>query len=268
MESIKLIMKGGLGNILKGIPLIKVLMQRYKVYLFISSDLPRETNMQIYKLFENWSARDNRLTCIYDNSYKTNHTLYSPYMGYSYALNGGIVKWNEVSKFGECKLYLNLYSENEKLKFSPTPLYSNNKYDSLKDRYIVSNICKPNWTIKRYPYIKELKKKIDCYEIYDAKSDTLEDIAAMIKYSKGFIGIDSGLSNLAAVTGCRTYIIFGPTSIPKNAPIGNIKIINKNLECIPCQGSGQFKLKAPCPKHGEVKCMDINPNKILKVLDE
>lgn len=263
MKSIKIYLKGGLGNILKNIPLIKAVINKYSVQLIIQPDLPPVESLQIIKLFGNWAERDNRINIKNTLQTQDMKTIHSPYMKSATSLSGEIVNWSDVKKIGESRLYLNLYSKNAPLNFSGTPLYSNKSYNSLSDKYIISGLCKPLWSIKRYKYWPELQKLLPCYQIYDAKSHTLEDIAAMMRYAKGFIGVDSGLSGLAAAVGCKTFILFGPTDIKKNQPLGDVKLIYRTLPCRPCQNRPGFKLDG-CGIFDRVECMEIPAKTIAK----
>lgn len=265
MKSVKLTLKGGLGNILKGIPLIKALMKQYRVFLKIEPDLPKNYYWQIMQLFNNWSNRDDRLQTKNVAQENTSYTLISPYMGTALSLSGKRIYWKDVGIVGESRLYLNLYSEDEPLMFSPTPLYSNHVYETLKDKYIISGLCKPLWKIKSYKYFYRIKELLSCYEIYDSKSDTLENIASMCKTSKGFIGIDSGLSNLAAAIGTTTFIIFGPTSMSKNKPAGDVISITKKIPCRPCQHMHGFSLEQ-CTQFNKTECLEIPPKKIVNII--
>ena len=87
-----------------------------------------------------------------------------------------------------------------------------------------------------------------------------------------FIGNDGGLSHIAAATGIPTFIIFGPSSIIKNAPFNknahpiyynNVK--KDTLKCQPCQFNGKGYFNSGilgCPFN--MKCMThLSVNDVL-----
>ncbi len=62
----------------------------------------------------------------------------------------------------------------------------------------------------------------------------LEVVAALAQLSAGFIGNDSGVSHLAAASGARGVVIFGPTDPGRWAPIGKMAILRRHpLEELP-----------------------------------
>lgn len=116
------------------------------------------------------------------------------------------------------------------------------------------------WERKRWPYYKELSQELisrgykvlliggkdenSQYKPEDWPSDVvnlmgkydLPETAGILKQCDMFIGNDSGPAHIAAAMGILTYVIFGPTLISKNKPIGSqVKVIKANLPCEPCQ---------------------------------
>ncbi|MBN1131017.1 MAG: glycosyltransferase family 9 protein [Chitinispirillaceae bacterium] len=60
-------------------------------------------------------------------------------------------------------------------------------------------------------------------------------IAALLSRSRFYIGNDSGITHLAAATGCPTVALFGPSDPVVWAPRGGaITVISKNAPCSPC----------------------------------
>ena len=141
------------------------------------------------------------------------------------------------------------------------------------------------WERKTYPYFNELVKMVierfDCdvwlvgQEKYDIQNDRVVhatgkpilETASIIKHSKFFIDTDSGLAHMGEALGTHTYIIFGPTSIMKNAPPRAHIILPR---CTPCQEfwpNGWEKMG----RWGNCKnwvCMTIKPEKILDKINE
>jgi heptosyltransferase III len=59
-----------------------------------------------------------------------------------------------------------------------------------------------------------------------AQFDNLADLAAWMRGARLYIGNDSGITHLAAATGCRTLALFGPTDPAVWAPRGpNVKVL-------------------------------------------
>jgi glycosyltransferase involved in cell wall biosynthesis/predicted SAM-dependent methyltransferase len=77
---------------------------------------------------------------------------------------------------------------------------------------------------------------INCLGIY-----TVPQTASILKKCDLFIGNDSGPAHLSAALGVQTYVIFGPTLISKNRPLGSkVTVISKDLDCSPCQYTDQW----------------------------
>ena len=55
----------------------------------------------------------------------------------------------------------------------------------------------------------------------------LETVAALARMAAGFIGNDSGVSHLAAASGARGVVIFGPTDPARWRPLGDVTIIRR-----------------------------------------
>jgi heptosyltransferase-3 len=60
------------------------------------------------------------------------------------------------------------------------------------------------------------------------ESPELGMLAAMARLSRGFVGNDSGVSHLAAASGARGLVIFGPTDPARWRPLGQIGVIRKD----------------------------------------
>jgi ADP-heptose:LPS heptosyltransferase len=68
-----------------------------------------------------------------------------------------------------------------------------------------------------------------------ARRLNLSQIAALIARSHVYLGNDSGISHIAAATGVRSVVLFGPSAAEQWAPRGRkVEILSRNLECSPC----------------------------------
>jgi heptosyltransferase-3 len=71
-----------------------------------------------------------------------------------------------------------------------------------------------------------------------ADSLPLRRLAAVLCRSGAYIGNDSGVSHLAALTGIPTMVIFGPTDPEIWKPIGpNVRVVSGSVDCSPCNHS-------------------------------
>ncbi|MCM8822844.1 MAG: glycosyltransferase family 9 protein [Candidatus Omnitrophica bacterium] len=114
---------------------------------------------------------------------------------------------------------------------------------------------KKNWPaenfVKVYRYFQRICKpkiilgecEISDYEFWKKNTDApdllipknLVELSQTLETGKWFIGNDSGVSHLAAFTGLKTFIIFGPTDPAIWAPEGkNVKIVSLHAGCSPC----------------------------------
>ena len=93
-------------------------------------------------------------------------------------------------------------------------------------------------------------------------------LSSVILGSRGFIGVDTSVTHLAAALGVATYAVFGPTDPVLWRPIGppdsgNVKVIQAPLPCVPCQLEG-------CERHinSRSDCLDrISARDILGVIN-
>jgi ADP-heptose:LPS heptosyltransferase len=53
----------------------------------------------------------------------------------------------------------------------------------------------------------------------------LETVAALARLAAAFVGMDSGVSHLAAAAGCPGVVLFGPTAPERWRPLGRVRII-------------------------------------------
>ena len=64
---------------------------------------------------------------------------------------------------------------------------------------------------------------------------SLSQVAALIARGHVYLGNDSGVSHVAAATGVRSVVLFGPSAAEQWAPRGRkVEILSRNIECSPC----------------------------------
>jgi len=73
------------------------------------------------------------------------------------------------------------------------------------------------------------------------------------------ITVDCGLAHLSSAIGLVPIVLWGPTSIRKNAPWNGAVILFKDLPCQPCQYTPRWACK-------ENMCMNINPRSVFKLI--
>ncbi|KPA13657.1 glycosyl transferase family protein [Candidatus Magnetomorum sp. HK-1] len=93
--------------------------------------------------------------------------------------------------------------------------------------------------------------------------DQLEDVINVLDQANYYIGNDSGISHIAALTGVNTIVIFGPSDLRRWAPIGpNVKVIPEKPVCPPCFEIGDRN----CTHRN---CLnDISVEKVLDIIFE
>jgi len=68
-----------------------------------------------------------------------------------------------------------------------------------------------------------------------ARGLTLVQAAALVRRSCVYLGNDSGLSHLAAATGARAVVLFGPSDPAEWAPRGErVQVLSRRIACSPC----------------------------------
>ncbi len=78
-----------------------------------------------------------------------------------------------------------------------------------------------------------------------------EELVAIFRRCRFFIGNDGGLMHLAACCGARGTALFGPTSIEKNKPVSTLmEVAFHKMECQPCA----FKTKGINYTYGMIAC--------------
>ncbi len=93
---------------------------------------------------------------------------------------------------------------------------------------------------------------------------TLPEAACIIKHSRFFLGLDTGILHLAYALDVPTVSLFGPGIRDKWAPQGSKHVvISKDLECSPCT---LFGYTYPCDK---ITCMkEIKPDDVIAAIEK
>ncbi len=97
---------------------------------------------------------------------------------------------------------------------------------------------------------------------------SFKEVYALCKQAKGFIGLDSGLSHIAAAAGIQTIVLQGATVPETSGPWGDnvINIVSKTLpqcEKIRCHGNCLF------PKEANGKCIsNITVDAVMEVVNK
>ncbi|MCM8805185.1 MAG: glycosyltransferase family 9 protein [Candidatus Omnitrophica bacterium] len=91
----------------------------------------------------------------------------------------------------------------------------------------------------------------------------ISELAQILNNGSIFLGNDSGVSHLAAFSGLKTFVIFGPTNPDIWTPRGkNVKIIKSTLECSPCNSEKMRQCK-------DVICLQkIDPGYIISMIHQ
>ena len=253
------VLGGGIGNIVQATPSINLLSKSgfcVDLCLFCNSS----QDLDVFKI----SSVNN----LYINKY--------PDVFYDYQLVGPFVptlvkrskiiltsKINYAQHLPESEVYrdmikqigINIPLEDIEINF----LNGSDKIDN--DTIAIYPGCKSNWSMKRWDKYDALSEKFDKVMVFGTDEDinshgnppwinrkynwpkhvnfyksSLKNVAHAISQCKFFIGNDGGLSHIAAATGIKTFVLFGPSSIIKNKPLSkNCYAITLNLECSPCQ---------------------------------
>ena len=158
------------------------------------------------------------------------------------------------------------------------------KYPS--DPYVIfANTAAPLWERKRwqdYPALAKLlteKYKVivlggdsdrDYFNPSEYPEDTigifdlpLLESAYLLKHAEWVIGNDCGLVHVASAMNVDTIALFGPTSIKKNAPLGNFgfdaktAIMRTQMACSPCQYSAWESICTEFQCMENIKAADV-----------
>jgi heptosyltransferase-2 len=88
----------------------------------------------------------------------------------------------------------------------------------------------------------------------------LPHLAAVLSKCAAFLGNDSGISHLAAVTGIPTVVLFGPTAPAVWGPRGpGVRIIASGKTCVSCSSEERKACRSSCLE-------EIAPEEVIKKL--
>ena len=132
-------------------------------------------------------------------------------------------------------------------------------------------------------YVANIQSQLPDDTINLAGQVSLAQLAYIIAQAKLYIGPDTGITHLAAVTGIPVIALYGPTNPVKWAPwpadynqdinpfykvgsqhVNNIRLIQGNGHCVPCHLEG-------CDKHQQSRsqCLDLlSPMKIKEAVNQ
>ena len=172
--------------------------------------------------------------------------------------------------------------------------------ERLCGRIVVCPGSKPGWEPKRWPHMDALLRALrraheeavvlcrpadlEAYAATDfltpitapaeyATDLDLASAAAVLRTARAVVANDCGLAHVAAAVDAPTLVLFGPSSLAKNAQERpNVRNLSLELPCQPCQGAtgGPGRL-AP----GQYSCdlgyaclAELGPETVLTALDE
>lgn len=92
---------------------------------------------------------------------------------------------------------------------------------------------------------------------------TIREAIALLKYVKGFVGVDSSIAHAANAVDTTGVVLFGP-STPEVWAHSNVKVITKRLRCAPCV---DFLVGTKCP-YGAPCLADISVEEVELALRE
>ncbi len=129
--------------------------------------------------------------------------------------------------------------------------------------------------------LDDLQREMPANTLNIAGEFSLAELAAVIKQAQFFIGVDTGITHLAAATGVQTIALFGPSDPVKWTPwpmdyqsdvppfvttgtqqVNNVTLIQSTGECVACCFEG-------CDKHPQSysACLDnLSPAQVIAVL--
>jgi ADP-heptose:LPS heptosyltransferase len=288
------VLGGGIGNIVQATPAIKCAYKhKYKIDLYLTCN--SSIDLKIFSI--------NHVNKIYLNPPPLN-------IKYEYQLQGPFTpnfksnckkiiksKINYAQHIEEAYVYkslieqIGIYDNLENVEIN----FANKGFVPKENTVAIYCGSKPNWAMKRWDKYDELAKHFENVLIVGTKEDIeshgnpawikrkwawpkhvkfttgkLQEIAFTISKCKMFIGNDGGLSHVAAATGVKTFVLFGPSSFVKNKPFSkNAHAIGIDIPCRPCQfksinGQQIFRSnESSCPF--KMKCMsDMSVNFVLE----
>ena len=290
------VLGGGLGNLIQATPTIKLLSKNgIEIDLLINCSTAKD--LDIFKIHNVKNIYIDHPNIKYDYQLKGPFTqkinsdygkIITPRISYAQHRPEAFVYMDMANQIG---IFGNL--DDTEISF-----VIDNSYEDYVGIYPG---CKSNWSMKRWDKYDLLCSKFDKVVIFGEDDDVfshgnpawikrsfewpnhvdffrsnLRETAGVMSKLKFFIGNDGGLSHLAAATGIKTFVLFGPSSNIKNRPFSlNCHEISLGLSCSPCQFRADEKGnqifgsdKCDCPFN--IKCMrDMNVdyvfNKIISI---
>ena len=144
------------------------------------------------------------------------------------------------------------------------------------------------WERKRWPYYPQLAEKLiendHTVVLIGGKAEaakfrpeawprqvqnfmgrlSLQETASLIQRCDVVVTNDSGPAHVSAALGTPTLVLFGPTKMSKNIPLGEkVKAVSLNLECSPCQYTGRWEACS------DWRCMnELTTDRVLPFLFE
>jgi hypothetical protein len=293
MKKLLFVLGGGIGNIVQATPSIKLAFKhRYIIELYLTCN--STDDLEIFRIKE--------VNKIYTSEPKN--------IFYDYQLQGPFTprfksnckkiiksKINYAQHIEEAFVYKSLIEQigiKENLGDVEINIGKKGK-EPLPNSVAIYCGSKPNWAMKRWDKYDFLSNHFESVVVVGTEQDInshgnpswikrkwnwpkhvkflhgkLQEVAYTISKCKMFIGNDGGLSHVAAATGVKTFVLFGPSSYIKNKPFSkNAHAIGIDIPCRPCQFKSINGIqifgsnKASCPF--EIKCMkDMSVEFVLK----
>lgn len=296
MKKILFCLGGGIGNIIQATPAIQLLASaNFEIYIKIYNSTENLENLLNLKKVVKVFSHKEKPNLIFD--FQLNG-IFTPKESYSKKIFRS--KINYAQHIPESKVYENLCNQIGIKGNLPYAKVSLNKHNITLDKNAVAIYpgCKPDWSMKKWDKFDELSKCFENVVLVGTKEDInlqgtwikkewswkenikhvifpIDQMAYYISNCSMFIGNDGGLSHVAAATGIKTFIIFGPSSHIKNKPFTkNSFVIRKNMSCQPCQfkkgidglqifDSGKYNC------YNDMSCMrELTINDVLNQINE
>ena len=273
----------GVGNITQTIPVVRTLSQEYDVdywHAFGSFPLPAG----FFPYIKNWYS-GHSISNINIKDYIGFATTYWTRNSVKILINSGMIQLTDIYKVdtsdSEVNTYMNIardlaFSEDQLLWHGECGYNKSDEYFDIVMHNGYNFTSNPIWQYKSYPYYEQVASKLDLKvcsvgnkrEYINGTIDktglSLLDTLGLIKNSKLFVGNDSGLYHCANSLGVCNLVIFTFTSTTKNYDKRfhkYSKIIRKDLDCSPCQGTIRFNA---CEDR---KCRDITSEGVLNAIN-
>lgn len=119
----------------------------------------------------------------------------------------------------------------------PRPFFSTLRWEPRDYIYFVDHPRGEPWDKRRYPHIRAVADLVGARRFPEG-FDNIWEAADELRKCRGVLTTDGGLAHISAAMGVPTMTLFGPTSLVKNAPIGErtATMVGSAL-CSPCVGT-------------------------------